>query len=208
MRRYYIVEQCKIRTESEATTWPRFSSFRFDCWCGKSFFSFVNILPFPFIFPRLRKILRYSQTSACVVYTILHQVYIFACLLSEQFFCVREFSSSLSISFFFSLDLRHQHLSQRLRIPIQKLYLPSRHRKQWETAHSWRSKMWVAHHSLRPFHSHPLLALRLRLRVLLVETTNLIQTESEVTSPYKKEWCVKEMLNSVFIDIVVSLYGY
>lgn len=160
---------------------------RFDCWSGKRFFSFVNILPFPFIFPRLRKILRYSQTSACVVYTILHQVYIFACLLSEQFFCVREFSSSLSISFFFSLDLRHQHLSQRLRIPIQKLYLPSRHRKRWETAHSWRSKMWVAHHSLRPFHSHPLLALRPRLRVLLVETTNLIQTESEVTSPYKKE---------------------
>ena len=194
MRRYHIVEQCKIRTESEATTCPRFSSFRFDCWSGKRFFSFVNILPFPFIFPRLRKILRYSQTSACVVYTILRQVYIFACLLSEQFFAcvkflnrVQEFSSSLSVSFFFSLDLRHQHLSQRLRIPIQKLYLPSRHRKQWETAHSWRSKMWVAHHSLRPFHSHPLLALRLRLRVLLVETTNLIQTESEVTSPYKKE---------------------
>ena len=194
MRRYHIVKQCKIRTESEAMTWPRFSSFRFDCWIGKRFFSFVNILPFPFIFPRLRKILRYSQTSACVVYTILHQVYIFACLLREQFFAcvkflnrVQEFSSSLSISFFFSLDLRHQHLSQRLRIPIQKLYHPSRHRKQWETAHSWRSKMWVAHHSLRPFHSHPLLALRLRLRVLLVETTNLIQTESEVISPYKKE---------------------
>ena len=191
MRRYHIVKQCKIRTESEAMTWPRFSSFRFDCWIGKRFFSFVNILPFPFIFPRLRKILRYSQTSACVVYTILHQVYIFACLLREQFFAcvkflnrVQEFSSSLSISFFFSLDLRHQHLSQRLRNPIQKLYLPSRHRKQWETAHSWRSKMWVAHHSLRPFHSHPLLALRLRLRVQLVETKNLIQTESEVTSPY------------------------
>lgn len=194
MRRYHIVEQCKIRTESEATTWPRFSSFRFDCWSGKRFFSFVNILPFPFISLAYGKYCG-TRRHRLVLFTpsYIKCIFLHVFLVSSFFACVKflnrvqEFSSSLSVSFFFSLDLRHQHLSQRLRIPIQKLYLPSRHRKQWETAHSWRSKMWVAHHSLRPFHSHPLLALRLRLRVLLVETTNLIQTESEVTSPYKKE---------------------
>ena len=62
-------------------------------------------------------------------------IFLHVFLVSSFFACVKflnrvqEFSSSLSISFFFSQDLRHQHLSQRLRIPIQKLYHPSRHRK-------------------------------------------------------------------------------
>ena len=194
MRRYHIVEQCKIRTESEATTWPRFSSLGSTVEVEKGFFRLSTFCPFLLFSLAYGKYCG-TRRHRLVLFTpsYIKCIFLHVFLVSSFFACVKflnrvqEFSSSLSISFFFSLDLRHQHLSQRLRIPIQKLYHPSRHRKQWETAHSWRSKMWVAHHSLRPFHSHSLLALRLRLRVLLAETTNLIQTESEATSPYKKE---------------------
>lgn len=136
MRRYYIVEQCKIRTESEATTWPRFSSFRF----GFSSFRLCPFLLFSLAYGKYCGTRRHRLVLFTPSY--IKCIFLHVFLVSRFFACVKflnrvqEFSSSLSISFFFSLDLKHQHLTQRLRIPIQKLYLPSRHRKQWETAHS------------------------------------------------------------------------